>query len=47
MAGLYSGKKVLGAFTGISEQQAESSNPLDTTNWRGGLAFSGDVEPAC
>jgi len=38
--------KVASAFTGISEQQAESSSPLDTSNWRGGLAFVGDIEPA-
>ena len=46
IAGLQSGKKVVSAFTGISDQQAESSSPLDTSNWRGGLAFIGDVEPA-
>lgn len=46
IAGLHSGTKVVGAFTGISDQQAESSSPMDTGNWRGGLAFTGDVEPA-
>jgi hypothetical protein len=46
IAGLRSGKKIIAAFTGISDQQAESGNPLDTSNWRGGLAFTGDVEPA-
>jgi len=45
IAALHSAKKVVGAFTGISDQQAESSSPLDTSNWRGGLAFIGDVEP--
>lgn len=45
IAELQTGKKVLGAFTGISDQQAESNSPLDTSNWRGGLAFTGDVEP--
>lgn len=39
------GKKLVCAFIGISEQQAEVS-PLDTKNWRGGLAFIGDLEPA-
>ena len=38
------GKIVCSALTGISDQQAKSSNPMDTSNWRGGLAFIGDVE---
>jgi len=46
IAGLHSGRKVLSAFSGISDQQAESSSPLSTSKWRGGLAFIGDVEPA-
>jgi hypothetical protein len=46
IAGLQTGKKVLAAFTGISDQQAESSGALNTSNWRGGLAFVGDLEPA-
>jgi hypothetical protein len=41
---LHNGKRVASALTGISDQQAESSSPLDTSNWRGGLAFVGDVE---
>jgi hypothetical protein len=45
IARLQTGKKVSGAFTGMSDQQAESRSPLDTSNWRGGLAFTGDVEP--
>lgn len=45
IAALQTGKKLLGAFTGISDQQAESANPLDTSNWRGGLAFTGEVGP--
>ena len=44
IAALHTGKKVLAAFTGISDQQAESTNALDTSNWRGGLAFIGDIE---
>jgi len=46
IAGLQTGKKVFGAFTGISDQQGKSSAPLDTNNWRGGLGFIGDVELA-
>ena len=45
MAELQTGKKVPAALTGIPDQQAESSRVLDTRNWRGGLAFLGDVEP--
>jgi hypothetical protein len=33
------------ALTGITEQQAISDDPFDTSNWRGGLAFIGDIEP--
>lgn len=43
---LTAGKMVCSALTGISDQQAESGNPLNTSHWRGGLAFTGDVEPA-
>jgi hypothetical protein len=46
IAGLHRGMKTVGAFTGISDQQAESSSPLNTSNWRGGLAFIGDIEPS-
>jgi len=46
IAGVQSGKKVLGAFTGVSDQQAWSSTPLDTSNWRSGIAFTCDFEPA-
>lgn len=45
IAGLQTGRKVLAALTGIPDQQAESSGVPDTSNWRGGLAFLGDVEP--
>lgn len=38
------GKSVLCGLTGISEQQAESSNPFDLSSWRGGIAFIGDVK---
>lgn len=43
IAGLETGQKVLAAFTGIPDQHAESNEALDTSNWRGGLAFVGDV----
>lgn len=43
---LHAGIKILCAFTGISDEQAKSSAPLDTSNWRGGLAFVGEVEAA-
>ncbi len=39
------GKSVGCALTGISEEQAESSNPMDISKWRGGFAFVGDVTP--
>ena len=42
---LETGKKVFCAFTGISDANADSANPFDTTGWRGGLGFIGDVEP--
>src|SRR4051794_17140622 len=45
IADLQSGKKVLGAFTGLTDQQAVSSGALDTSDWRGSIAFVGDVEP--
>lgn len=46
IAELNAGKMVCSALTGISDHQAESSSPLDISNWRGGLAFVGDIEPA-
>lgn len=44
MAEIQAGKMVCSALTGIADQQAKSSNPMDISNWRGGLAFIGDVE---
>jgi len=41
---LSQGKLLCSSLTGISDQQAQSDNPLDTSNWRGGLAFLGDIE---
>jgi hypothetical protein len=44
---LLSGRSVLSALVGISDQQAKADNPFETSKWRGGgLAFIGDVEPA-
>ena len=40
-----SGKSVDCALTGISDEQAESNNAMDTSRWRGGLAFIADVKP--
>jgi len=44
---LLSGRNVLSALMGISDQQAKADNLFDTSKWRGGgLAFIGGVEPA-
>ena len=45
IAAVQTGDKVLCAFTAVSEQQVEAGDPLETENWRGGLAFIGDFEP--
>jgi hypothetical protein len=42
---LQRGESAICAFTGITEAQAASSRPLDTSGWRGGLAFLGELEP--
>lgn len=42
---LQDGQKVLCALIGISDKQATTNAALDTSNWRGGVAFVGDVEP--
>jgi hypothetical protein len=39
------GKSVGCVLIGIFEEQAKSSNPMDTSKWRGGLAFVGDLTP--
>lgn len=44
IAMLQAGKKIPCAFIGISDQQAESNVPPDRNEWRGGLAFIGDIE---
>jgi hypothetical protein len=38
------GKTVGCAITGISDEQAVSPNPMDTSKWRGGFAFVGDIK---
>jgi hypothetical protein len=43
---LSSGRSLSCAITGISEQQAQAVDPLDIGDWRGGLAFVGDIDPA-
>lgn len=43
---LQTGKKVAATFIGISDEQAGSADAFDTHDWRGGLAFMGDIEPA-
>ncbi len=40
------GKKVAATFIGILDQQAQSEAAFDTHDWRGGLAFTGDIELA-
>jgi hypothetical protein len=38
-------KKVDATLTGIADNQAHSRDALNTSNWRGGLAFIGEIEP--
>ncbi len=45
IAAIQKGEKVFCNFTGISDSQAASSDPLDTSTWRGGVAIIGDLEP--
>jgi hypothetical protein len=40
------GGKVFCGFTGVSEEHAASENDLSIDDWRGGLAFIGDIEAA-
>lgn len=42
---LQNGRKISCAMTGISDEQATSSAVMDSSNWRGGVAFIGDIEP--
>ncbi len=38
------GTSTSASLIGISRDQAESSDPFNTSTWRGGLAFIGDIE---
>jgi hypothetical protein len=38
------GKHVSCAFVGVPDKQIESEGRIDTTNWRGGLGFIGELE---
>lgn len=40
------GTRMCASLVGISDEQAVSADPFDTSSWRGGLAFIGDIEPA-
>jgi len=42
---LRDGKTVFCAMTRITEKQANSENPTDLSQWRGGVAIIGDIEP--
>ena len=44
LAGLDGGETVGCGFIGICDQQASSSLALDTSHWRGGLAFIAGLE---
>lgn len=44
IAELQDGKKVFCAMTGISDEQAKSSDAMDISSWRGGVTFIGDIE---
>ena len=43
IAEIRAGKSVVCALTAISDEQAQSNNSMDTSTWRGGLAFIGDM----
>lgn len=45
IAEIEAGKTVDCALTAISNEQAESDDPMNTSKWRGGLALLGDVAP--
>lgn len=42
---LQNGKTVCCAMTGISDEQAKPSAAMDLSDWRGGVAFIGDIQP--
>lgn len=41
---MVAGTSISASLIGISRQQAESPDPFDTSAWRGGLAFIGDIK---
>ena len=43
IAAIQTGAKVVCAFVCVSEDQAESGDPFNTSSWRGGLSFIGDL----
>jgi hypothetical protein len=43
---IVAGTTISASFVGISAEQAESADPFDTSGWRGGLAFIGDIQRA-
>lgn len=46
LAGLLSGVSVFCGFIGVSDEDARVDAALDTSKWRGGLAFIGTIELA-
>lgn len=45
LAQLIAGRVLLCGLIGISDEAAKLDSALDTGSWRGGLAFTGTVEP--
>lgn len=46
LASLASGQSVLCGFIGVADASAATAISLDTSGWRGGLAFIGTIEPS-
>jgi hypothetical protein len=46
LAGLLAGRSVFCGLIGVSDEDARVDTALDTSGWRGGLAFIGTVEPS-
>ena len=40
---IVAGAKLCAALTCATEDQSRSADPFDTSGWRGGLAFIGDI----
>jgi hypothetical protein len=43
---IVAGTRLCASLVGITNEQAGSADPFDTSGWRGGLAFIGDIERA-